>query len=359
MDRLQVLVVDDHQLVLEAVRAVLDDDGEVEIVGEALSGTEALAILEREQPDVVLLDLRMPGMSGLECLDEIRERFPAVRVVFLSGSEDDELALEALERGASAFVSKNVEPRDLSAVLRQVVEGSVLSSLGMAIEPRGARAAKEAGLTAREGEVLAALAEGRSNKQIALAAQRERAGDQVSPDERLPKARDAEPGRGASSRDRARLGRSARAPAARPLESAAVTGPVRELRLAVTVENYDEAVRFYRDVLGLPVIQEWAEPAGSGAILDAGHATLELLSVDQTALVDRVEVGAEGVSPPIRLALEVVDSEATAQRLVEAGAEQLADAVTTPWRHRNVRVNAPGPLQLTLFTVLDHHSTEG
>ena len=69
-------MVDDHQLVLEAVRAVLDDDGEVEIVGEALSGTEALAILEREQPDVVLLDLRMPGMTGLECLDEIRDAIP-------------------------------------------------------------------------------------------------------------------------------------------------------------------------------------------------------------------------------------------------------------------------------------------
>ena len=138
-----------------------------------------------------------------------------------------------------------------------------------------------------------------------------------------------------------------------------MTSPVRELRLAVTVENYDDAVRFYRDVLGLPVIEEWAEPAGSGAILDAGHATLELLSVDQTALVDRVEVGEEGVSPRIRLALEVADSEATAERLVEAGAEQLADAVTTPWQHRNVRLNAPGPLQLTLFTVLDHHSTEG
>ena len=132
-----------------------------------------------------------------------------------------------------------------------------------------------------------------------------------------------------------------------------MTGPVRELRLAVTVVDYDAAVRFYRDVLGLPVIQEWDEPSGSGAILDAGHATLELLSVDQTALVDRVEVGVEGVSPPIRLALEVADSEATARQLVEAGAEQLADATTTPWRHRNVRLSAPGPLQLTLFSVLD------
>ena len=132
-----------------------------------------------------------------------------------------------------------------------------------------------------------------------------------------------------------------------------MVGPVRELRLAVTVEDYDEAVRFYRDVLGLPVIQEWDEPSGSGAILDAGRATLELLSVDQTALVDRVEVGEEHVSPPIRLAIEVADSEETAGRLADAGAELLADAVTTPWRHRNVRLNAPGPLQLTLFTVLD------
>jgi catechol 2,3-dioxygenase-like lactoylglutathione lyase family enzyme len=132
-----------------------------------------------------------------------------------------------------------------------------------------------------------------------------------------------------------------------------MTNPVRELRLAVTVEDYEAAVRFYRDVLGLPVIEEWDAPSGSGAILDAGHATLELLSVDQTALVDRVEVGREGVSPPIRLALEVADSEATARQLVEAGAEQLADVTTTPWRHRNVRLNAPGPLQLTLFSVLD------
>ena len=96
--------------------------------------------------------------------------------------------------------------------------------------------------------------------------------------------------------------------------------PVRELRLAMTVENYGEAVRFYRDVLGLPAIQEWSEPTGSGAILDAGRATLELLSVDQSDLVDRVEVG-ELVSGPIRLALEVEDSETTAKALVAGGAQ--------------------------------------
>ena len=127
--------------------------------------------------------------------------------------------------------------------------------------------------------------------------------------------------------------------------------PVRELRFAYTVEDYEQAVRFYRDVLGLPVIQEWDEPTGSGAILDAGRATLELLSVSQSELVDRIEVG-EVVSGPIRLALEVADSDETAKTLASAGAQKLGGPVMTPWSHRNVRVRAPDGMQLTLFTVL-------
>lgn len=127
--------------------------------------------------------------------------------------------------------------------------------------------------------------------------------------------------------------------------------PVRELRLAVTVENYDEAVRFYRDALGLPVIEEWEQETGSGAVLDAGRATLELLSVEQSELVDRIEVG-EVVSGPIRLALEVDDSEETAKALVAGGAQRVGGPVVTPWSHRNVRVRAPDGMQLTLFTVL-------
>lgn len=129
--------------------------------------------------------------------------------------------------------------------------------------------------------------------------------------------------------------------------------PIRELRLALTVENYDELLRFYRDVFGLPVIEAWDNPTGRGAILDAGHATLELLSTDQTELVDRVEVGETGVSGPVRLALEVADSEATAKTLVEGGAERIGGPVVTPWRHLNIRLRAPDGMQLTLFTVLD------
>lgn len=127
--------------------------------------------------------------------------------------------------------------------------------------------------------------------------------------------------------------------------------PVRELRVAVTVEDYEQAVRFYRDVLGLPVVEAWDGPTGSGAILAAGRATLELLSTKQVALVDEIEAGGRA-SGAIRLALEVDDSAGTAVRLEAAGAEIMGGPVVTPWRHRNVRLQAPEGTQLTLFTVL-------
>ena len=133
--------------------------------------------------------------------------------------------------------------------------------------------------------------------------------------------------------------------------------PVRELRLALTVTDYDQAVTFYRDRLGLPVLESFEGPEGGGVVLDAGRATLELLSVAQAELVDRVEVGSR-VAGPVRVALEVADSAQTARRLVDGGAEALAEPVVTPWRHRNVRVRAPGGLQLTLFTVLDDAAPE-
>ena len=123
---------------------------------------------------------------------------------------------------------------------------------------------------------------------------------------------------------------------------------VTELRLVVTAPDYEQALRFYRDVLGLPALEEWDSPEGQGIVLDAGRATLEILSPDQAALVDRIEAGAR-VSGPVRLALQVGDSTATAQRLVDGGARRVADPVVTPWNHRNARVQAPDGMQLTLF----------
>jgi catechol 2,3-dioxygenase-like lactoylglutathione lyase family enzyme len=128
--------------------------------------------------------------------------------------------------------------------------------------------------------------------------------------------------------------------------------PVHELRLALTVDDFDGALDFYRDALGLPLLDAWAAPDGFVAILDAGRATLELLSPGQAATVDAIEVG-ERVAGPVRIALAVDDSAATADALEAAGAERLGGPVETPWRHVNVRLRAPDGMQLTLFTALD------
>jgi lactoylglutathione lyase len=108
-------------------------------------------------------------------------------------------------------------------------------------------------------------------------------------------------------------------------------------------------VQFYRDVLGLEQIADWSSDDGSVVVLEAGRATLELLDEAQADYVDRIEAGRR-VAGPVRLAVEVPDSAATAHRLIEAGAEQVAEPVTTPWGDRNARVKAPGGMQLTLFT---------
>lgn len=129
-------------------------------------------------------------------------------------------------------------------------------------------------------------------------------------------------------------------------------GTVKELRLALTVDDFDEAIAFYRDALGLEQTEAWESEDGRVVILDAGRATLELLDERHADAVDAIEVGRR-VAGRVRLALEVEDSEALARHLIAAGAEPLAGAVTTPWRHRNVRLAAPSELQLTLFTVLD------
>ena len=124
---------------------------------------------------------------------------------------------------------------------------------------------------------------------------------------------------------------------------------VRELRLVVTAPDYAEAVTFYRDVLGMPERAAYASADGQVVILEAGRATLEIADAAQAEFIDRVEVGRR-VAGPIRVALEVTDAAATADRLVAAGATALAEARLTPWQSMNARLEAPGSLQLTLFS---------
>jgi catechol 2,3-dioxygenase-like lactoylglutathione lyase family enzyme len=125
-----------------------------------------------------------------------------------------------------------------------------------------------------------------------------------------------------------------------------------ELRLVLTVDDLDEALAFYRDALGLAERAVWESTGDArGVLLDAGRGTLELFNEAQAAAIDEIEVGTR-VAGPVRVAFEVDDSEAVAARLVAAGAEQLAGPVVTPWNDRNVRLRAPGGIQLTLFTVV-------
>lgn len=160
---LRVLLADDHPLILSGIRRVLEQAGGIEIVGEAHVGSQVLPLVGRTCPDLVLLDIRMPQLDGLACLDLIRKRHPDVKVVVLSAFSDQEHVQGALRRGASAYVVKAVNALDLPAALRQAAEGTVFHAVGA---PESSADDGEAGLTARELTLLRAVATGLSNQAI-------------------------------------------------------------------------------------------------------------------------------------------------------------------------------------------------
>lgn len=162
---MRVLLADDHRLIIDGVRRALEEAGDFEVVGECSSGSQVLTMVGRTKPDVVLLDLRMPGADGISCLTRIRSQHPEVKVVILSSSTDEQVITNVLKKGASAYVVKSVNPVDLPSVLRQAVEGTVFTAVGL--PGQGDDPARAAGLTERESAILAALARGLSNEAIA------------------------------------------------------------------------------------------------------------------------------------------------------------------------------------------------
>jgi DNA-binding NarL/FixJ family response regulator len=165
MRRLKVLIADDHRLMLHAIRIALASHEDIEIVAEADSGTKVLPLVGQTDPDIVLLDVRMPGMDGLSVLERLRERYPKVRVAMLSAVDDPAVVKAALNRGASAFIVKHIDPRDLAAAVRQAIEGAVFQPLGLLENGNGST--NDADLSKRELTILQALQSGLSNKQIA------------------------------------------------------------------------------------------------------------------------------------------------------------------------------------------------
>ena len=159
---LRVLVVDDHALMRDAVRAIIDGAEGLELAGEAETAAQALRMADRLRPDVVLLDVVLPDAEGLSCLESLRQRHASAVVVVFSGLDDPDIIAGALARGASAFVLKRTAPADLAAAIRQAAEPTVFQGTPSALAGAG-----QAALTAKELEVLAQLALARSNREIA------------------------------------------------------------------------------------------------------------------------------------------------------------------------------------------------
>lgn len=166
MGTFRVLVADDHRLMLAAVRRALADAKDFEIVGEVSVGSHVVPAVRETKPNVVLLDMRMPELDGLGCLERLRKHDPTIAVVILSSYSDEAQIEAARKAGALGYVVKTVEPVDLATVLRSALSGQSFAVWG-AGEPQGAApAAGEAALSEREAAVLEAVARGLSNREI-------------------------------------------------------------------------------------------------------------------------------------------------------------------------------------------------
>lgn len=170
----RILLVDDHTMMRQSLRKVLETESDFELVGDAENGLTALKMIEKHRPDVVLLDLQMPGLNGLEVVRRVRRGFPRTRVLVLSMHDDWSYVAQALQDGASAYVLKAADVKDLMLAVREVVAGRVYLSPPFTqsdVEAYMKKTTKKTKssyerLTNREKEVLQLVAEGNTNQQV-------------------------------------------------------------------------------------------------------------------------------------------------------------------------------------------------
>ena len=163
---IRVILVEDHALMRDAVRLVFDESDDIELVGEVANGRELLPLMANVEADFVLLDVQLPGLDGLGCLEALAERHPNVKVAMLSAVEDRQVIESAFRRGARGYILKTVNPFDLPAAIRQIVDETVIhpaSATGGSTQS----SAQRSGLSEKEIAVLAEVSQGHSNKEIA------------------------------------------------------------------------------------------------------------------------------------------------------------------------------------------------
>ncbi|GGV23429.1 DNA-binding response regulator [Actinomadura cremea] len=170
---IRVLIADDHPVVRQGLRTFLGIQDDIEVVGEAADGASAVSLAESAEPDIVLMDLKMPGADGLTALAELRARGVSARVLILTSVTERGHVLPAVQAGAAGYLYKDVDPQALVQAIRAVHDGHVLfapdAAEAMLAEPASGDDRGLAALTDREREVLVHIARGRSNREIARA----------------------------------------------------------------------------------------------------------------------------------------------------------------------------------------------
>ena len=165
-DKISVLLVDDHSLVRRGFRRILEDEPDMNVVGEAGDGEEAVKLAQQFRPQVVLMDCALPGISGLQATRQILQLVPETRVLMLSMHPEETLVRQALESGASGYILKNAMDLELGSAIRRVAAGEKVLDEQLS-RPASLKGERDYGLTPRELEILQFIVDGKSNKEIA------------------------------------------------------------------------------------------------------------------------------------------------------------------------------------------------